>query len=397
MIDRVASWCIQAIVIAMIVWSPWAFGSVHPPFELWVAYGIAGVLILVAVQAIFRGHMQWLPSASGVRVAACLYCLYLIAIFGTQQLPESVIATLSPNVPRLCTELNSVEREIVSGMEQPVGSSSRWSAGNRLSLNPGGSNEFSVRLLALTALFLAVGSLRNDRSVLLRVSIAGAVVGAGLAFYSLTYYFNSSTELMYGYFRFKAGGFGPFINRNHYPFFANLALGLTMGLLLDRFADKKRDWLSVLTQDVRAMWLIAAMVFIMTSIVVCVSRGGFVSMILALALCLCARLRPGHSAGTLIAALASVGGLVILLTWIGFDIFASRLSTITESDQMREDGRCMASQEIESSMKEYVLGSGTAVTSKAIDHPPATMPLSPEFASRISNCHWPFKFSPSND
>ncbi len=340
MIVRIISWCTESALIGLILLSPWAFGAVHPPFELWVAYGIAAVLVLVSVRIIAEGRLVGPGAGTQVSlVSACLYGLFLVSTIQTVPLPQSALAVLSPNVPRLCDELAPANREVLLGTDTPVGRLGRWSAGDRLSLNPGGSYEFSVRLLALTALFFAVGGMPNTRSVLLRISIAGAVAGAALAFFSLTQYVTASPELIYGYFQFKPGGFGPFINKNHYPFYANLALGLTMGLLLDRFSRSKREWLTVLTQDSPVLWLLAGMVFIMASVVVCLSRGGVVAMVFALAICAIAHLRPGQNARTLFAVLASVSGLAILLTWIGFDLFASRLSTIAETDQLRDDGR----------------------------------------------------------
>jgi len=79
MIARTAGWLTEAILIALIVFSPWAFGAVHPPFELWVAYGVAAVLVLWAVRSVAEGQTNWGRGTSSFVVAGCLYALFLLA------------------------------------------------------------------------------------------------------------------------------------------------------------------------------------------------------------------------------------------------------------------------------------------------------------------------------
>ncbi len=118
-----------------------------------------------------------------------------------------------------------------------------------------------------------------------------------------------------------------------------MTLGLSIGLLLDRFSRSKRSLASWLVNDIWSLWIAAAIVFIGASIFLCASRGGFVGMVVALTIGMLPQLNPEHR----LKALAGSTGLVVctalLLSWLGFDLFNSRLSTLADSTEMREESR----------------------------------------------------------
>ena len=70
-------------------------------------------------------------------------------------MPGGLVDVLSPNVRQWVDEAAPPQREQISGAELPVAETPFWSAGNKFSLNPGGSYQFSLRLLSLAALFAA--------------------------------------------------------------------------------------------------------------------------------------------------------------------------------------------------------------------------------------------------
>ncbi len=39
-------WSMEAVLLITIAFAPWAFGAVHPPFELWVGVAVGLVLVL---------------------------------------------------------------------------------------------------------------------------------------------------------------------------------------------------------------------------------------------------------------------------------------------------------------------------------------------------------------
>jgi tetratricopeptide (TPR) repeat protein len=188
-------------------------------------------------------------------------------------------------------------------------------------------------------LFVVVASLPSARSRLLRLSIASAVLGIALALFAIIQNISSDPKLTYWYFVNSGPGFGPFINKNHYPFFANLTLGLTLGLFLYRYEKQGRNWLRLFHHDPYVLWILASAAFILASVAMSVSRGGIVAMMLALAVCVVMRsqeekLHRGVAVLTLLVV-AATG----ILSWVGFDLFTSRLTTVVEADKLREEGR----------------------------------------------------------
>jgi tetratricopeptide (TPR) repeat protein len=339
MISRGFLWCIEGLLLALILLSPWAFGCVHPVFELWVAYALAALVGLWSAWMLVCGRVLWFRGLASTTMAAALYALFLIATLQTLELPQGLLNFLSPNVSQTIAEVVPEPREQLVGEAQPIPTSPTWSAGRRLSLNPGGSYQFAVRLLALVMLFVVVASLPSTRSMLLRLSVASALLGLALALFAIIQNISSDPKLTYWYFVNSGPGFGPFINKNHYPFFANLTLGLTLGLFLYRYEKQGRNWLRLFHHDPYVLWILAAAAFILASVAMSVSRGGVVAMILALAVCVVMRsqeekLHRGVAALTLLVV-AATG----ILSWVGFDLFTSRLTTVVEADKLRDEGR----------------------------------------------------------
>ncbi len=70
---------IEMVLLALVLGPVWAFGAVHAPFELWVAYGIGVVLLLAAVWKLMGNKTEWLARPSSLVVAGGMYVLFLIA------------------------------------------------------------------------------------------------------------------------------------------------------------------------------------------------------------------------------------------------------------------------------------------------------------------------------
>lgn len=89
MISRTTVWLTEAILIALALLAPWAFGSVHPIFELWVAYGVAAVLVLWSVRMIVEADVRRPRGTSSQMVAGGLYALFInchVSILGSAHL-----------------------------------------------------------------------------------------------------------------------------------------------------------------------------------------------------------------------------------------------------------------------------------------------------------------------
>jgi tetratricopeptide (TPR) repeat protein/O-antigen ligase len=338
-LSRYSLWCFEATLIALVVLAPWAFGAGHPIFEVVVACGVALAVCLWGLNLVAQGRMVWVSGESGSFFAMGLCLLLLISVLQTQTLPSSILQLVSPESVRVVNQLMPLEKDPSTVFLPSQGATAIWAAGSKISLNPGGSHQFSIRLLALATLFVAVASLSTDRAMFFRFSMAAASVGTALALFGIIQKLSNQNDQIYGYFQTLGPGFGPFINRNHYPFYANVALGLTVGLMLERIDRSGREWYQWLLEDSWSPWILGAVVFTIASVILCVSRGGAIALIVSGTILCLARARIGRNPHMFAAVLAVVAGTGALLTWIGFDLLASRLMTLAEADEISADGR----------------------------------------------------------
>jgi tetratricopeptide (TPR) repeat protein len=332
----------EITLIGTLAWSVWPFGSVHPYFEWIIAYPLAVILALWSLRMLLAGRpLGFDLPAAGQLMANGLLGLFLVAALQLLTLPPGVLQTLSPNVTPLIEQLVPQPREILASADSPIAAPDAGIVGRSISLNPGGSYQFAIRLLVLSAFFLAVSSLRGPLETLRRLAVAMTVVGAALALFSLLQRLTGGADTIYGYYTFPTSGegtFGPFINRNHYPFFANLCLGLALGLLFERRERVGRSWYDVL-HDTLSLWLLVGIGLIVASLFVCVSRGGVVALFVGGLVALTARLQRGRKLQAFGALIGLVGAAGLVLIWIGFNVLESRLGLLFEAERYGGDGR----------------------------------------------------------
>ena len=273
--ERVSDWCevgIEGLALGLIMLAPWPVGSMLPVFELLLSVGVAAILCLHAIRWALACK-RLIPANNPTKiVTACLFGLFFVSAFELVSLPDGIRQALSPNVDRWVNELvpaqiesskASVQTPVVDRSESNL--QARWSAGKCLSLNPHGSYRFSLRILAIATLFLAISSFSNPKNTLRRLGFVAAVGGGAVAAFSIMQFLGSPPDRMYWYFKTTSGGFGPFVNRNHYPFFANLALGLVVGLFLERREKLGLRWYDFV-QDAVSLWCMVAIAVIGSSV-----------------------------------------------------------------------------------------------------------------------------------
>src|SRR5262249_25080868 len=131
---------------------------------------------------------------------------------------------------------------------------------------------------------------------------------------------------------------GPFVCRNHFPFYTNVCLGLAVGLLLGAIGFGRstswQDTLAGLGRHPAALWLGLALALMVAANLYSLSRGGVVALVggaLVWGLAALAR-RP---AGLAVVAAAAVIGLG-LVGWLGGDEVGRRLATLWGNDLLAE-------------------------------------------------------------
>jgi tetratricopeptide (TPR) repeat protein/O-antigen ligase len=276
--QRLSTWlraAMETVVLLLMVLLPWGFSWVLGLVE-WVLFtGVAIVLLLWAARML----LEWRPIWVACPITLCLAGLFLLGVWQITPLPRSLLATLSPATTELNTRL--LPPNEASHEAGPL------EAETTISLYPGGTRAYLLRLLAVVALFAAVRSNVATAASFRRLAVVALVNGFLLALVGLLQFFSSPRNVIYWTFESPAHVFGPF-NRNEFAFHNNLCIGLGIGLLLAgrmslsprghnrgprRFGD-----------DPTTLWIAAALVLMLTALALCLSRGGVFSLLGAVAI-----------------------------------------------------------------------------------------------------------------
>src|SRR5262249_6654087 len=129
-------------------------------------------------------------------------------------------------------------------------------------------------------------------AALRRLAAVAVANGALLSFFALVQFFTAPHNVVY--WTFPTGGevFGPFICRNHFPFYVNVCVGLGVGLLLARRRPGGRsawDPLEAATELLHAphlLWVGIPLALMIGATALSLSRGGFLALLGAGAVCL---------------------------------------------------------------------------------------------------------------
>jgi O-antigen ligase/tetratricopeptide (TPR) repeat protein len=350
---------IEALVLLMVCLAPWAYGAVHPGFEFLLYVGLGGLLALWGARLLLEGQLTWKKCP----VALCLAALFLSGIWQLTPLPRSLLAVVSPATARWYGELLPSQPEVLPLVETSDGSPSP--AGSTISLYPGATQKEVLRLLAVFLLFAVVRNNVASADGLRRLGILAVVNGALLSQFALVQFFTSGPGKLYWSFPAEGGVFGPFICRNHFPYYVNMCVGLGVGLLAGRglrSGGRGPDWhlgetdrtepsevaggpfarvrlQSVLgfLQDPPALWLCVALALMLSSDATSLSRGGLLALMGGLVVCLLVRLtsvpRPLRLAPALLVAAVAAA----LVGWFGFARIATRLTTLWGGKALEEN------------------------------------------------------------
>ncbi len=343
----------ETVTLTIVCAAPWFYGSVPPGFRLLLLIGIGLLLVLWAFRMLVEGRLTWVKCP----VALCLAGLFLIGVWQITLLSRSDLARVSPGTSRLYDRLLPAQTEVLGGADQeerPLAP-----AGATISLYPTATRLELVRLLAVFLLFAAVRNNIASEAGLRRLSVAVLVNGAALSLFALVQHFSSSPDTVFWSYPSLGQVFGPFICRNHFPFYVNVCIGLGVGLILNRASHlRKRGhqleggdspsnsqsggsvfrWQTVARHylhDPATLWICAVLVLMLVAVSFALSRGGYLALASGAFVCLLLRwsqsLRSARGETVLlVAALA-----VLLAGWLGVGLIQERLSTLWKGEALQ--------------------------------------------------------------
>ncbi|MCS6977577.1 MAG: O-antigen ligase family protein, partial [Gemmatales bacterium] len=296
--------------------------------------GVGLLLVLWGVRMVLE-RRPLLRRTPFLTVLAAWFALGVVQII---PLPPVLLRMLSPETVRLYDALLPTEPETLSNSEEVRPPLER---GKTLSVYPGATRRFLLRLLALLALFAVVQENVASEASLRRLTIAATINGFALALLALFQYFRGPPNVIYGTFTAPAEVFGPFVCRNHFPFYLNMCIGLGLGWLLSvrreyHNLDQHPNVPLAVLQQPEVLWLGSGLGLMVTSVLLSRSRGGIVALLLATAGAGFLHLLYSRQRSRLDLPVV-IGGVVLALTaWFGFDLVNDRLKTVWMGEALQE-------------------------------------------------------------
>jgi O-antigen ligase len=337
----------EVLTLALVVLSPWAFGAVEPEFEFFLFAGIAALTALWGVRILLQGRFTWEKCP----VALCLAGLFLLGVWQVTPLPGGLLATLSPGTARAYRELLPERPEALPGGEERA--AVRPPPGSTLSLEPGGTRPELMRLLAVFLLFAVVRNNLASPQALWRLSVVALVNGTLLALLALFQFFTSPTNTVYWTYPCEGSAFGPFLCKNHFPFYVNLCVGLSVGLLLCRGRLRAADPDGAappsplaepgrthsprsLLHEPQLLWISIGLALMLSSVAVSLSRGGLIALLGGALVCLTLKLFVSRQFSRSGSALVAVTAALALVVWFGLDRVKGRLETLWQEKTLND-------------------------------------------------------------
>ncbi len=326
----------EAVVIALVCLSPWAFGSVVPEFEFILDCGVALLLLLWAVRLVIMGWLA-LPRCP---VAFCLAGLFLLGVWQTVPLPPDVLERISPATARLYERLLPAQPELIGPAAQAT--DAHAVSGRTISLYPQATRRMLLKILSVFALFAVVRTNLAPAGALRRLGIAVLVNGALLSVFGVAQFCTSPHDTLYWYFPSRGTVFGPFVDRDHFAFYINLCIGLGLGLLLslrESRPELREGGFAALLRHSEALWILVALALMFSATLLCLCRGGVISLSCAAAVCVVLSLRHSLRFGAIGVAVPVTATALAIGIFFAYEPFLTRLSTLWTGTAYQKSGR----------------------------------------------------------
>jgi tetratricopeptide (TPR) repeat protein len=346
-VTRILRMAGEAVLYFILVISPWAFGGVDPEWQFVIAAAVGVLTILWLARCVFYRRVTIRPD--GVTLA--LGGLLCLTAFQLIPLPIGIVSILSP------VRANEYRALVPESLER-IGSE-QVAEGRPTSIPLTVDAELTRHFLAdvLIVLFVYVIA-RNwlaSRRSFRRLAIVAAVNGVALALFAFAQMWMSGGKMFWTIPASQASFFGPFVCRNHYPFYAYVCLGALVGLLVNQAKSEYSTvtgtglvrayqsviaWFGNVTQSAWAVLLLIGAMIVAVSIPFSLSRGGLLTLVAAglFAGAVAAAVVGKRVGGSVLAVGVVVSCALALGTWVGWGPVEKRIQG-TIADGAASDNR----------------------------------------------------------
>lgn len=347
--DKVIEW----LLVGLLAFMPLAFGVVHAwSEELVIALSGVIVVCFLLKLLVHRGQkLIW--SWAYVPIGLFLFVVVLQLI----PLPSQLVSIISPNTAALKTELLGD----LPDAETQLKSMS-------LSFYPNATKHDLRLVLSVVAVFVVVLNVYRRSDQIKRLLMAIALIGFIVAVITLAQNLFSNCKIYWFISSRHCNGYsGPFVNHSHYGQFMNLSIGAALGLFIvklrETFAGEKVTPTAAFEhlgfRSAKLLWLLVAVMSIgAATVFISLTRGGMISMLLAIAFTtgLFAWQRSLKAHGWMMVVTALIAFTCVL--YVGFDAVYDRLASLRDFDEA-QGGRLQILKDIAVAWTVFpVLGTG---------------------------------------
>lgn len=331
---------IEGLIVGLLVFMPLAFGVVHAWSEEIVVVLSGAIVICFLLRQILNRDQSMIWSWSYVPVALFI----LIAAFQLVPLPANVVSSLSPNTAILKTELLGDLPNADQALESMT-----------LSFYPHATAHSLRLVLAIAGVFVVVLNVFRRPDQIKRLLVAITVIGGVIAVITLAQnIFGNGKIFWFVPTRYGGAHSGPFVNHSNLGQFMNLSIGAALGLLCvklhEAFAGERATPAGIVehlsSRSAKLLWLlIAAMGLCAAAVFISLTRGGIVSMLIAMAATtlLFASRRSLRNHSWIMVVMALLAFTCIL--YVGFDAVYDRLASFRDLGKA-ESGRMQILKDI---------------------------------------------------
>jgi len=324
---RICNFIIEAGLILLIIFAPLAFGAV----EVW-AYSI--IIFMAVFLTLIWFIKLWLKNRiesnrkkkepfkfriSYLKTPLNLPIIIFIVLIIIQLIPfpASIVRFISPNTYKIYVESHKLleASAMAEKSSKPVYS---------LSLNRNATKEELYKIISYALIFfLVINNTRSQRR-LRRMIFAIVIFAFCLSIFGMVQkaYWNGK---IYWFRELRYGGtsFGPYVNRNHYAGFMEMAIPLALAAL-------------VITKSINKKIILGFMASIMAStIFISLSRGGMLAFLGSMLFISLAFLMHKTLKKHLSFIIVLLIGIVFFIIYLQlFSIVADRLLTVIDPDEL---------------------------------------------------------------
>ena len=329
---------IEVFVTFLLILMPAAFGAVNAWSQQVFITVVAGLCVCVVVRHIVHPDhcyiKTWLAVPLGLGV--CLIVFQLI------HLPVDLVDQISPHAVALR------KQHLLDGI--------RPFSKMCLSLYPYGTKQELRFFLALVGLFLVILNTYHTLRMIKRLLTTIALIGGVFAVLAILQVM-TQTDKIYWVVEIpnRLADAGPFVNHSHFSQFMNLSIGAAFARLfiilhqhiLSRKNVSVSEVLAFLNSShSRILWLMVACIVLgMSAIFVSLSRGGMISLVIAMSFMTFVIMLQMDTA--LFGKLAVILGLAafMCILYFGFEAVYDRVATLQDLEKA-QSGRWQIIQDI---------------------------------------------------